>query len=666
MPTFEVEDSVTGKRLRLEGDSPPTEEELEAIFSRFRPQERTLGQEVTRGIGLAARDVAEGAAGLAGIVTDPIGAGVNRASEFFGGPSLSSQNLREDVGAFLTNIGVPEPEGLTEEIASRINQAVVGGGGSIGIGTQLARGSGVTRAVGDVLQSNRAIQGASAVTGVGAGEAAREAGAGPGGQVIAGLTGAIAPGVVASRGPETIRGAFRGGEAGRQRVAENIESFRTAGTEPTVAQATEGRLARAAESLLSRSPGGAGVITRTARGQADDLGAELERRAVQLVGRAPSGEQAGRAIEEGVRRNFMRRFRDVQRRLWGQVDEASDSSRRIRVDNYRRTLDDIGRPIEGAEATSGRLTNATIRGLADDLGVDAADGTLPYQAVSALRSRLGERLNSVNLTDDIDRATIKRLYGSLTEDIRDSLDDPKALSAWRRANRHTAAGHDRIERIEAVIKRKGGPERIFQAAMSGTKDGATTLRSLMQSLPVAGRRMVTSAVLRRLGVARASSQNATGDAFSTETFLTNWNNLSREAKRTLFDRQGATFRRDMDRIARFASNLREGSQIFRNPSGTAQAQTQAATAGAFVLSLLTGNFAAGTAVAGSAVVGNLTARLMTNPNFVHWLARSTEFPVGSLPALINQLRELAQKTGDVDLAETVVLLEKSGVNSEAN
>lgn len=44
MPIYEVEDPTTGKTLELEGDSPPTEAELEDIFSSFQ-QEGAQGQE---------------------------------------------------------------------------------------------------------------------------------------------------------------------------------------------------------------------------------------------------------------------------------------------------------------------------------------------------------------------------------------------------------------------------------------------------------------------------------------------------------------------------------------------------------------------------------------------------------------------------------------------
>jgi hypothetical protein len=170
--------------------------------------------------------------------------------------------------------------------------------------------------------------------------------------------------------------------------------------------------------------------------------------------------------------------------------------------------------------------------------------------------------------------------------------------------------------------------------------------------------MISATVLRRLGLAKAGVQGDLGDQFSTETFLTNWNLLSKEAKSTLFDRYGPTFRKDMDTIAKVAANLRQGSQVFRNPSGTAQAQTQAATAGAFALSVLTGQVAAAGTIAAGVGVANLLARVMTNPRFVRWLARSTEFPKGSYAAQVSQLAHLARNEDDRDLARAAALLEQ--------
>ena len=68
-----------------------------------------------------------------------------------------------------------------------------------------------------------------------------------------------------------------------------------------------------------------------------------------------------------------------------------------------------------------------------------------------------------------------------------------------------------------------------------------------------------------------------------------------------------------------------------------------------------------------ALVGgaNLTARLMTNPRFVGWLAKTTTMPAGAASAQLRALSEMAKKSNDRDLALAVGLLEQ-GEQEESN
>ena len=135
--------------------------------------------------------------------------------------------------------------------------------------------------------------------------------------------------------------------------------------------------------------------------------------------------------------------------------------------------------------------------------------------------------------------------------------------------RYTRASAERLEQVERVVDKAGGPEKVYHAVMAGTQDGGTTLRAVLQSLPRDGQRAVTAAVIKRMGLATPGQQDASGSVFSAQTFLTNWNRVSPEAKAVLFNRHGPQFSRDMDQIAGVAERIRTGSQVFANPSGTA-------------------------------------------------------------------------------------------------
>lgn len=146
----------------------------------------------------------------------------------------------------------------------------------------------------------------------------------------------------------------------------------------------------------------------------------------------------------------------------------------------------------------------------------------------------------------------------------------------------------------------------------------------------------------------------TGRAFSMSTFLTNWAKVSPEAKQVLFARIGPKYNADMDAIARVASNVRDGSRVFANPSGTSQAAAQAGAVTAAATSMLLGRLDVTAGVIGAAGGANLLGRLMTNPDAVRWLAQTTKVPPGAYPAMINQLA----RSSDPDLQEMARLLQQ--------
>jgi len=78
------------------------------------------------------------------------------------------------------------------------------------------------------------------------------------------------------------------------------------------------------------------------------------------------------------------------------------------------------------------------------------------------------------------------------------------------------------------------------------------------------------------------------------------------------------------------------------------------TTGGALLSALYGRFDIVAGIAGLVGGANLTSRLMTNPNFVKFLARATKVPAGAVAAQINNL---GKGVSDSDIALAVALLE---------
>ncbi len=226
---------------------------------------------------------------------------------------------------------------------------------------------------------------------------------------------------------------------------------------------------------------------------------------------------------------------------------------------------------------------------------------------------------------------------------------PEARSAFERANNFYNAGLKRVDdQFKNLSKKAGQPEDIFKAATSGTTEGASKLNAIRKSLTPEEWKTVSNTIVKRLGRATPGKQDELGEVFSSETFLTNFNKLSNEAKDTIFARR-PEFRRDLQDIARIASDLRTSGRVSANPSGSAAAVIEAGTIPA-TLALSTVNPASAGALVASLGANNVTARLLTSERFVKWLAQSARLPAERLPAQIARLASQDAKDTDEAIA----------------
>lgn len=544
------------------------------------------------------------------------------------------QRAGEDLGASAI------PVGAMLGLASRAGTQALGNlSGTVG---QAIRNTvqGVARAPG-VFAAGEA--GMAVASGVGA-QAAKEKFPG---STAAEMAGALSPSVAMGLGSAAVRATFRGGEAGRQSVEDAVDTFAEAGTTPTVGQATQKKTAQWFENLIGNFPGGSRI--RDFADQVDaDIGARVNQ-VTQAMTRNASAEQAGRTIQRGItgEGGFVGRFKATAKGLYDRLDSQIPGQKIVDVSNTRATLERMSAPIEGAENLSGILASPRIREISGAFLRDTEGGNLPYSALKALRTAVGEKLSTVGLIDDVPRGQLKQLYGALAEDMAGAAraQGARATRAFRRANRYYGAGIKRIGEVLSRVSRKVDPEDIFRAATRG-KEGGFTVRTVMRSLRPDERSVVTGSIVNRLGRSTPGQQDELGEAFSPETFLTNWNRLSVEAKRALFDwPQYGGMRKSIDKIAKATATLRDSRRSGSNPSGTGAIVSQIGAYGLLGGGLLNLNLGA----TGGAIVAigsaNLSARLMTSPRFVKWLARSTEVSVKQIPQHLARLTKIASEEG---------------------
>lgn len=611
------------------------------------PQERGMLERLGRQAGLTAR---AGVTGLTGLSSAGTNAAISGINALFG-----TDIPRADVNATLSAIGLPEPENATERVAQDAAGAMAGAGGVAKLAQTAANPlvTSVGQRLAGILGMSPGVQVASAATGGSSAGLAREGGAGPVGQMAAGLAGGLGPALATAGGAAAVRGAVRGGEAGRQRVADTVEAFQRGGTTPTVGQATGRPVLQGLETVLSQSPGSAGVMARKAATQTDEIAGAVDSIVGRLAPRAGSVE-AGESISSGLE-GFKAGVKNLQGQLYDRLDDHLPAATPITVSRTKEALAALNSDIDGAPALSAMFKNGKIQGveraLASDLntgttayGAQAArkTSTLPYESIKKLRTLVGKEIDNASFVSDVPRDKWKALYAALSDDLGDAAKQagPDAYGAWKWANKFSKDQLGRLDDLAAVAG-KDTPEKIFNAAMMGTADGDTMLQRVVSALPKTNRRDLAAAVVKRMGRATAGNQNEVGDTFSTSTFLTNWNKLSPEARSTLFGRIGeAGLADELMNLAGVSSNIRSGSKYLANPSGTAPAAARQALLGASALAAATGQWPAlGWMAAGTAGT-NALARLMTNPRAVQSLAKRTEIDA---PAMVGGLQALFPK-----------------------
>jgi hypothetical protein len=448
------------------------------------------------------------------------------------------------------------------------------------------------------------------------------------GEQIGGETGktvgALTPTAVqAAAGPL----AMKASQAVADRMAPRIAQFKEAGTVPSVGQATELNFLQGFENLLSKFPGGQGIFRKFAENQQAQLG--------QKARTGVAAEDAGRAIEKGItgEGGFIERTKAT----WTQLDDklAAKVGTQYGVPpvNTQAALDALVAPVAGAEKTTGALVNPKIAAIREAFMEDVKgnQGSMPFDALRKLRTKVGSMLDDA-LVSGVPGGELKKVYGALSKDLEVAA---KAVGAGDDFARQSNYYKARMERIEGVLERVIGstPEETFKRFMPTDPDQVTKVRAVMRSLDPEQKKIVTDAVVNRLGRATPGKQGATGEGFSPETFLTNWNKLSEGAKAQLFS--DPTVRKNMDSIAGVTDNLRSGARVFANPSGTAGANAPYGIGfllGGAGAALATGNVPAAVGMAatvgtviGGAAVGS---KMLTSPNVVEWLARASKLKPG--------------------------------------
>jgi hypothetical protein len=663
-------------------------EELAKIAGvQLQPQEGI----VERGLGAVA-DI--GAGGVAGL--EQIGLGALQRINELGGEGAASvfRNvlplIRPDLSAQLSQITPQDVQAATAQRAGAIEQeaqerglpfqigqvagqvapvlgigagvapaaGLAGVGQLAGIGARAGVASGLltpTKATSVEESSIEAVQNAILSGGIGAAGGAAFGG-------IAKALPAAAPAIASSltKGKDAITQSITKSFGINKQAAQEILDEDIA---ISLAAISDRPAFKLVDRFLAKFPGSAGIVKKNTDQVINKIMTNLD-----AVGSKSSQsiQEAGGIIQKGGE-NFVGRFRDTSDKLYKLFEKTIPDNKKFNVSNVTGIVDDVKLENTNTPSILDALqrTSAfkTIKGISDD----ATDGALDFRSIKRHRTQIGDMLSKPQLLPGDDERLLRRTYGALSETMRKAASEqsPRSLQLFERANSFYAKGADRIENTLQKVLNSQTPEKIFEAARSGSKIGGTRINKIMKSLTPDEREVIRGTFIKQLG-SPTPGQAGVEETFSPRRFLTAYNpsnvpgssGLSKEAKDAIFGKSTSQ-RKALDKIANISDRI---SQIdrFGNPSGTAQVGATGA--------LLVGSFidlgSALAAVGGS----NISARLLNNSPFVRWLAKNAvtkDTKPGAIVNALNELGVLAKNNPDIasDIAKYVTLLKASTVDN---
>lgn len=432
-------------------------------------------------------------------------------------------------------------------------------------------------------------------------------------------------------------------------TARRAQEFREAGVTPTMGDITQSGALQRAEAALANLPTGQPLRARTAQ-QAQE-GAEQLAEITRRYGQALPEEPLGAQVRAGMQRFTGERlpvpateaikaparattFPTKAGALYDRVDDLIPPETPVTLRSTRDMLSGTREGLEGMEDIADLLDSPTLKRWRTAL--ENREG-LTYDTLKRVRTAVGNLINWKTPVDDEANASLKRLWGSLTDDMGEAAQaaGPEAVRAWDQARRFYAGGREMIrQRIEPLLRTQRD-ESIAQRINNAAKargGNAAELRTLKQSLRPEEWGDVSASVLERMGQPRGGAPKAIQDiGFNPADFVTNWNNLSDRAKSLLFGT--GPQRRNLDRLARVMESAKE-KERFVNFSNS---WTQPGALG----QLVGAGFFAGTGdllglIAG--VAGPYGAsKILANPQALRWVLR---YPTSTTK--VGQIAQLSQ------------------------
>lgn len=379
------------------------------------------------------------------------------------------------------------------------------------------------------------------------------------------------------------------------------------GIEPFAAD-VGGPTTRRLTAATVQTPLGASPVIKAAQ-RVGDQAQEARDRIASSVGAALDPEAMGNQGRQGALA-YIQSSGQAARGIYNAAEKASQGAAVDPTDALAALDKNIA---ELSQTPGGAPGVERLQGLRDALAI----GPVSVAGIRNMRTVLRQEFIKDGLVgSDLERRVNQVLDGA-SNDVVNGLKTQGKDDAARYFAQADAAWKTRAETISNVIKPLIGTrdnpksgEQIAKALTADLQGNQARAVKFIRALPASEGQDVRASIIGALGKGAPGTQNAAGDSFSLNQFLTQWNKIGPTAKRAYFDDETRTALED---LAKVAQGSREAG-TYANRSNTGGALGGLATGATGVL---------GVATLGKALAVQYGAgRLLASPRFARWLARA--------------------------------------------
>lgn len=428
-----------------------------------------------------------------------------------------------------------------------------------------------------------------------------------------------------------------------------LDTVNRVGMKPTAGMVTDNPAVHNLEQSIRNTPGGGRIMAERGKENLDAARAFAESLA-RRYGNVATPEQVG----ESMRRGAMQakgRFWDTVRKLDEQVESFIPNDEQIPIANtlrwFEENADEVALHPE-LEALRRQFLGKRPVSKVPDINtselIDTPQDTIQAHWLKKRKSGIGKVFDKTQPTEaDFFK---KELYKAVRQDIEDAAvaKGPDAAAAIDRFNRYYRLGKGdkrggRPGELDTINWMLGQAEsgRLFSGLQSMGKGGSKQLRRVFRQLPKETQGDIRASMLSEMGAATPGMQNAAGDVWSFNAFLTNANRMSDEAFEFLFGQNKAARAdlQDLMEVSEFVRELEKAGntsktanislwQNLLKPFSRMLGYTVASAASSGGSILQASATAAGLGVAdlvATTAYQKRMADLLTDQKFIKWLAQ---------------------------------------------